>query len=281
MSDTSVNKQTFKRGFIHVSDRASTIEEDEWAFDWVLREFQRGRNEGFAGCSLAVVFVMTVLAVGLGGIAGQPYALAAVAIASLLLLYIMGRYIIQGLRKPFLSAVRPLGKIITVRFSVQRAWGSQEPHPDSKHGSGVWFMRIAPGVHILTVHNPGGRSRLITKDEFLPGSIVEFDLFVKEWKRGTHSEPFGFLIGARSYGHVEIESQPVGKGYPLKAMYCLDGFGMTPSARHFREHAGEADHDNMPSNGEEFIGLDLMLMELEHPVYHDLCEIIDKRIGGG
>lgn len=278
MSDSAAFEESQTKGYIHITERPSTLEEDEWALKWVRREFQSKRAGSFWGCSISTLILSCILAAILAGTAGYTYALGVLALAGCLLVYIAARYLWRGFSKPSLAAGSPQGTMVTLRFSVQCAWKMQTPRKDSEKRIQYWIMRLAPGIHLITIPGMRKRGHLLTGDDFVPGREVEIDLYIKRWP-GLDSTPSGWLASIRSVGSVEIERLPFDKEYIPHPIYCFDR--IPESVRRSDSQLDDYDEDEPLSSDWVYHSLpnrlQMMLLDLQHPIYEDLCEIIDDR----
>lgn len=272
MSESSKPEPELRKGYVHISERPSTLDEDEWAIRWVSTEYQENRFGSLLGCSFGLLIVSFITAGIVSYHAGFQYAKIVLAIAGILFVCVVLRYLWQGFRKPSLVEGEPLGTIVTLRFSVQRAWKIDLSAPNTKKLMTYWIMRVAPGVNIMTSVGKANRIELQSGSEFVPGCEVEFDIYVKQWG-GLYSSPSGCLAVIRSTGSVEIESssESTGKAFIPGSILCFDLIGS--SGRYY-----DPSEDGEPvGNYKKYGEIERMTMELEHPVYADLCEVIDER----
>ena len=195
-----------EKGHIHVKSRPSTLEEDEWAVKWACKVHERNAKTDLVGASLILGALAVVAVVASYAFLGNAWAGGFGLFSIFLFMYIIARFFIRRSQRPSLHQGKPIGEVVTVAISVQKAWEIFDGSKKSSVGSlGHWIMRIAPGVHVFTMLGQYQTPSPQSVQGFEPGKKVELDMYCYPPSGGGWQRSSSLFLTVRTFEPIENE----------------------------------------------------------------------------
>lgn len=244
---------------VRAHSRPSTLEEDEWAIDWVQRQWKIAYANELGCLSVGLLFVGGIVAgVGFYNFGrGVGFSLLGIGVV------VWGAFLIAYLRRrqkaPSVLAGEPLGTIETLSLPVVKAWRVNMPSFGNKKNGLPWVIRVTQGIHVFFDLGEVSDPRPLISGS-MPGARVEFDYYHYE-KRGAVKLQMKQLLAVRIKG--QLEAYKLGEVLDRPPYLCSFLNSSYPDS--FREGG----YDVEPRYADE-----ALLEDLEHPVFREFCTVI-------
>lgn len=244
---------------IRVYSRPTSLEEDEWAFKWVLQQWKSAYTFGLGCLSFVILFMVGSFAsVGFFNFGMKAgFAVLAIGIAAWVALLIS--FIRRRRKAPSVIAGKPLGKIETLSLPIEKAWRVDTSKLQTKFNGHFWVFRIIPGVNgVLFIDSTWKPQPFVSGT--MPGTSIEIDYYLFEERSPVVKLRIRHVFAVRIEGEPDagiVDADPV--EMPVMCYWLC-----TSQSRTYDE-----DHPINPAHAVESL-----LFDLEHPANRDFCTVI-------
>lgn len=246
---------------VHVCTRPTSLEEDEWAFKWVLSEWKTAYITELGCLSFAILGLGVVLAgVGLYHF-GKGVGLVLLAISVTVWIFFIIAYLRARLKAPSVMAGRSLGTLNTVSLPIDKAWKINPQRFQKQKGDFSWIVCVIPGVNVFLFVDRTSKPQPFISGK-MPGNRIELDYYVYE-EKGLVKLLVRQLHAIRIEGELELERVGEELQEPPILCYWLNSW------------QSQSEEEGYPR--EDRHAIENLLADLKHTVYADLCEVIDER----